>query len=133
MSEETMNAVRFHEFGGPEVLIYEDAPKPALTSGEVLVRVHAVGINPPDWYLRGGYKMLPPEWQPEVCFPAIPGTDISGVVEAVADGVEDFSVGDEVYSMVRFPSGLAGGQQSLRRVRQRARVGSCTQAGWHRP
>jgi NADPH:quinone reductase-like Zn-dependent oxidoreductase len=52
--------------------------------------------------------MLPPEWQPQVSFPLIPGTDISGVVEAIADEVKDFSVGDEVYSMVRFPVGLAG-------------------------
>jgi NADPH:quinone reductase-like Zn-dependent oxidoreductase len=103
-----MKAVRLHEFGGPEVLIYEDAPVPELRPGEVLVRVHAVGINPPDWYLREGYKMLPPEWQPEVRFPAILGTDVSGVVEAVAGDVTDFAVGNEVYSMVRFPSGLAG-------------------------
>lgn len=48
--------------------------------------------------------MLPPEWQPEVAFPVILGTDISGVVEAVSYDVKDFSVGDEVYSMVRFPS-----------------------------
>lgn len=108
MTTSSMKAVRLHEFGGPEVLLYEDAPLPALRPGEVLVRVHAVGINPPDWYLREGYKMLPPEWQPKVVFPAIPGTDVSGVVEAVAPDVTDFSIGDEVYAMVRFPSGLAG-------------------------
>lgn len=107
-----MKAVRLHVFGGPEVLRYEDAPKPELDSGEVLVRVHAIGINPPDWYLRDGYKMLPPEWQPQVSFPIIPGTDISGVVVAVAKDVEIFSVGDEVYSMVRFPVGLAGGSKA---------------------
>ncbi|MHC8332828.1 NADP-dependent oxidoreductase [Pseudomonas sp. LB3P25] len=104
MTINTMKAIRQHEFGGPEVLRYEDAPVPELKPGEVLVRVHAVGINPPDWYLRDGYKMLPPEWQPQVPFPVILGTDISGVIEAVADDVKDFAVGDEVYSMVRFPS-----------------------------
>lgn len=103
-----MKAIRQHAFGGPEVLVYEDAPMPEVKPGEVLVRVHAVGLNPPDWYLREGYKMLPAEWQPQVSFPLILGTDISGVVEAVAGDVEGFSVGDEVYSMVRFPSGLAG-------------------------
>lgn len=103
-STKMMKAIRLHEFGGPEVLRYEDAPIPALQPGEVLVRVHAVGINPPDWYLRDGYRMLPPEWQPKVPFPIILGTDISGVVEAVANDVKDFSAGDEVYSMVRFPS-----------------------------
>lgn len=108
MPTNTMKAVRQHAFGGPEVLRYEEAPMPELKPGEVLVRVCAVGINPPDWYLREGYKMLPPEWQPQVSFPVILGTDVSGVVEAVADDVKDFSIGDEVYSMVRFPSGLAG-------------------------
>jgi NADPH:quinone reductase-like Zn-dependent oxidoreductase len=103
-----MKAVRLHAFGGPEVLVYEDAPKPELEAGEVLVRVHAVGLNPPDWYLREGYKMLPPEWQPKIAFPVIPGTDISGVVEKLGNGVQGFAVGDEVYSMVRFPVGLAG-------------------------
>lgn len=77
---------------------------PMLNPGEVLVRVHAIGLNPPDWYLRDGYKMLPPEWQPNVPFPIILGTDISGVIEAVAGDVQDFAKGDEVYSMVRFPS-----------------------------
>ncbi len=100
----TMKAVRQHEFGGPEVLRYEDAPMPALKAGEVLVRVHAVGLNPPDWYLRDGYKMLPPEWRPAVPFPIILGTDVSGVVAAVAEDVQDFAVGEDVFGMVRFPS-----------------------------
>ncbi|QDD65834.1 NADP-dependent oxidoreductase [Herbaspirillum seropedicae] len=112
MSPATMKAIQQHAFGGPEVLRYEDAHVPELQPGEVLVRVHAVGLNPPDWYLREGYKMLPPEWQPTVAFPLILGTDISGVVEAVADDVKDFAVGDEVYSMVRFPTGLAGGSRA---------------------
>ena len=66
MGTDTMKAIRQHEFGGPEVLRYENAPKPELKPGDVLVRVHAVGLNPPDWYLREGYKMLPPEWRPPV-------------------------------------------------------------------
>jgi NADPH:quinone reductase-like Zn-dependent oxidoreductase len=104
MSTNTMKAIRLHEFGGPEVLRYEEALLPELKPGEVLVRVHAVGINPPDWYLREGYKDLPPEWQPAVSFPFILGSDISGVVEAVATDVQGFSIGDEVFGMVRFPS-----------------------------
>jgi NADPH:quinone reductase-like Zn-dependent oxidoreductase len=104
MTTRLMKAVRLHEFGGPGVLRYEDAPVPELKPGEVLVRVHAAGINPPDWYLREGYKTLPPEWQPPIALPAIPGSDVSGVVEAVATDVQDFSVGDEVFGMVRFPS-----------------------------
>ncbi|AII50690.1 NADP-dependent oxidoreductase [Hymenobacter sp. APR13] len=100
----TMKAVQQHAFGGPEVLRYEDAPVPELQPGEVLVRVHAVGINPPDWYLRDGYKALPAEWRPSVTFPLMLGTDVSGVVAAVAEDVTDFAVGEEVFGMVRFPS-----------------------------
>jgi len=104
MRKSTMKAIRLHEFGGPEVLRYDDVPIPEPKPGEVLVRVQAVGINPPDWYLRDGYKMLPPEWRPPVPLPVIPGTDISGVVEAVAADVREFSVGDDVFGMIRFPS-----------------------------
>lgn len=103
-----MKAVRQYEFGGPEVLQYEDAPIPVLLPGEVLVRVQAVGLNPPDWYLRDGFKSLPPEWRPQGNFPIILGTDVSGVIETVADDVKDFSVGDEVYTMIRFPEGVFG-------------------------
>lgn len=112
MPVNTMKAIQQHAFGGADVLQYEEAPVPELESGEVLVRVHAVGLNPPDWYLREGYKMLPPAWQPQVSFPLILGTDISGVIAAVADDVTNFSIGEEVYSMVRFPSGLAGGSRA---------------------
>jgi hypothetical protein len=52
--------------------------------------------------------MLPAEWQPKVHFPVILGTDVSGVIETLADDVKGFTIGDEVYSMVRFPSGTAG-------------------------
>jgi NADPH:quinone reductase-like Zn-dependent oxidoreductase len=107
-----MKAIRQHSFGGPEVLCYEDAPLPTLQAGDVLVRVHAVGVNPPDWYLREGYRMLPPEWRPELAFPLILGTDVSGVIEAVTPNVKEFAPGDEVYGMVRFPSGLAGGSRA---------------------
>ncbi len=104
MPTNTMKAIRVYTFGGPEVLRYEDAPMPELKPGEVLVRVHAVGINPPDWYLRDGYRMLPPDWRPSVSLPVIPGSDVSGIVEAVAEDVQSFSVSDEVFGMVRFPS-----------------------------
>ena len=77
MSTETMKAIRQHAFGGPEVLCYEDVLMPELKPGEVLVRVHAVGLYPPDWYLRDGYKTLPAESRPQVTFPLILGTDIS--------------------------------------------------------
>lgn len=98
-----MKAVRLHEWGGPEVLRYEDAPVPELRAGEVLVRVHAVGVNPPDWYLRDGLTVMPEHMRPSIGLPVIPGTDVSGVVEAVADDVDDLAVGDEVFGMLRFP------------------------------
>lgn len=104
MATETMKAVRLHAFGGPEVLRVEDVPLPVLKPGEVLVRVRAVGINPPDWYLRDGYRTLPPDWRPAVPLPAIPGSDVSGEVAAVAPDVQGFAVGDAVFGMIRFPS-----------------------------
>jgi NADPH:quinone reductase-like Zn-dependent oxidoreductase len=99
-----MRAIRLHEHGGPEVLRYDEVPLPEPKPGEVLVRVHAVGVNPPDWYLRDGLTNLPPETRPTFDLPVIPGTDMSGVVEAVAADVEGFSVGDEVFGLLRFPS-----------------------------
>ena len=104
MISNTMKAVRLHAHGGPEVLHYEDAPLPALQAGEIRVRVHAAGINPPDWYLRDGYSTLPADWRPPVPLPAIPGSDVSGVVEAVAGDVRGFAPGDAVFGMLRFPS-----------------------------
>ncbi len=104
-----MKAVRLHAFGGPEMLRYEEAPRPVPGAGEVLVRVQAASINPPDLYLRDGYRTLPPQWQPDSVFPLIPGTDIAGVVEAIGEGEQGFRAGDEVFSMVRFPQDVMKG------------------------
>jgi NADPH:quinone reductase-like Zn-dependent oxidoreductase len=104
MPANTMKAIRLHEHGGPEVLRHDDVPIPEPQPGEVLVRVHAVGVNPPDWYLRDGLSNLPPETRPAFDLPVIPGTDVSGVVEAVADDVDGLTVGDEVFGLLRFPS-----------------------------
>ena len=103
MPTNRMKAIRLHAFGGPEVLVYEDVAIPELRPGEVLVRVHAVGVNPPDWYLRDGYRTVP-NFKPPVTLPVIPGSDVSGVVAAVAPDVQGFTVGDEVFGMIRFPS-----------------------------
>lgn len=104
MLSKMMKAARLHEHGGPEVLRYEDVPVPELGSGEVLVRVHAVGVNPPDWYVREGMTNVPPHLRPPLRLPLVPGTDVSGVVAAVAGDVHGFAVGDEVFGMLRFPS-----------------------------
>jgi NADPH:quinone reductase-like Zn-dependent oxidoreductase len=108
MPKNTMRAIRLHEYGGPEVLRYEEAPVPRPEPGEVLVRVRAVGINPPDWYAREGMPDVPPELKPPFDLPLIPGTDVSGVVEAVAADVTGFAAGDEVIGLVRFPTSLQG-------------------------
>ncbi|MFJ1761378.1 NADP-dependent oxidoreductase [Amycolatopsis sp. NPDC088138] len=106
MVERTMKAIRLHEFGGPEVLRYEEVPVPEAGPGEVLVRVHAAGLNPPDWYAREGMPDVPAELKPPMELPLIPGTDVSGVVEAVGSGVDAFAVGDEVFGLLRFPTAL---------------------------
>lgn len=108
MSTQMMKAVQQHAFGGPEVLSYEDAPMPVLQAGEVLVQVHAVGVNPPDSYLRDGYQQLPPEWRPEVRFPLILGTDLSGVVVARADTFGRWRSATKCMLWRVFPKGRQG-------------------------
>lgn len=88
-----MKAVRIHSFGGPEVLVYEDAPRPTMGGDEVLVRVHAASINPVERFVRGGYL----QGRVEFTLPLILGLDLSGVVEAVGPGVTGIAVGDAVY------------------------------------
>ena len=88
-----MKAVRFHSYGGPEVLVYEDAPKPVPDAGDVLIKVHATSVNPIDWKGRAGYlKMLG-----EYPMPFIVGWDVSGIVESVGKDVTQWKPGDEVY------------------------------------
>ncbi|MGW6834573.1 NADP-dependent oxidoreductase [Streptomyces sp. NPDC054949] len=103
MSTRTMRAIRIHEHGGPEVLRYDEVPIPRPGPGEVLVRVHAAGVNPPDWYLRNGLTRMPGKAESTVTLPVIPGTDVSGVIEAIAADVDDLAVGDEVFGLLRFP------------------------------
>lgn len=95
---ETMQAVRFHSYGGSEVLVLEEVARPQAGAGEVLIRVLAAGINPLDWKVRAGHVK---EWLPHR-LPLIPGWDVSGVVEAVGPGVTAFRIGDAVYGMLDF-------------------------------
>jgi NADPH:quinone reductase-like Zn-dependent oxidoreductase len=98
-----MKAVQVHNYGGPEVLRFEDAPRPTPESGELLIKVHAASVNAIDWKLRAGYMKdvfpLP--------LPYIPGWDVSGVVEAIGPGVTRFRKGDEVYAV---SDGARGGK-----------------------
>ena len=95
---ETMQAVRFHSYGGSEVLVLEEVPRPEAGAGEVLIRVRAAGVNPLDWKVRIGHVKA---WM-QHRLPLIPGWDVSGVVEAVGPGVTDFKTGDAVYGMLDF-------------------------------
>jgi NADPH:quinone reductase-like Zn-dependent oxidoreductase len=90
-----MKAAVIHEYGGPEVLRYEEYPDPVLHAGEVLVRVAAAGVNPIDVLERSGETK---EWRP-VQFPGVLGCDLSGTVEKLGPGVETFSVGDQVLAL----------------------------------
>jgi NADPH:quinone reductase-like Zn-dependent oxidoreductase len=89
-----MKAVRIHDYGGPDVLTYEDAPRPTARPGELLIRVHATTVNPFDCAVRAGYLHSYFNYN----FPLIIGTDLSGIVEEVGEGVTGFSPGDSVYS-----------------------------------
>ena len=109
MPAKTMKAVRIHAFGGPEVLSHDDVGVPEPGAGEVLIRVSAAALNPPDWYAREGFPGVPPDMIPPIDLPMVLGTDVSGVVEAVAEGVEGLAPGDEVFGLLRFPTTFQSG------------------------
>ncbi len=87
-----MKAIVVREFGGPEVMRVETVPDPSPGPGQVVVRVHAVGVNPVDVYIRSGTYARRP------ALPYTPGTDIGGVVHAVGTGVTRVTPGDRVYA-----------------------------------
>ncbi|MFD7768907.1 NADP-dependent oxidoreductase [Streptomyces sp. NPDC059787] len=103
MSERTMRAVTISGFGGPEVLTVGRVARPEPLPTEVLVRVHAAGINPVDWKTRAGQGMAGLQ-----TLPLILGWDVSGVVEEVGFGVTTLAPGDEVYAMPWFPRPAGG-------------------------
>jgi NADPH:quinone reductase-like Zn-dependent oxidoreductase len=90
-----MKAIVVHQYGGPEVLRFEDYPDPVPGSGEVLVRVAAASVNPIDYKRRAG---LTKDFYP-LQFPGLIGVDIAGTVSKLGPGVEGFSVGDQVFAM----------------------------------
>ncbi len=93
-----MKAVRVHEYGPPDVLKYEDVPMPEPGEGEILVKIHAAGVNPVDWKVRAGYLK---DFVP-FPLPFVPGTALSGTVAALGQGASGFAVGDEVYGSSEF-------------------------------
>lgn len=96
-----MQAVRFHEVGGPEVLRTEDVEQPTPGAGQVRLRVAASAFNAADNGMRGGFLPIP------VQLPHVPGYDVSGTVDALGDGVEGIAIGDAVVAFL--PMELDGG------------------------
>jgi NADPH:quinone reductase-like Zn-dependent oxidoreductase len=90
-----MKAIVVHQYGGPEVLKFEDYPDPAPASGEVLVRVAASSVNPIDYKRRAG---LTKDFYP-MHFPGLIGVDLAGTVVKIGPGVQGFSAGDQVFAM----------------------------------
>src|SRR5438445_8768427 len=86
-----MNAIRVHQVGRPEQLTYEDIPDPKAGPGEVVVKIHAAGVNPFETYMRTGTYAVKPQ------LPYTPGADGAGVISAVGEGVREFKKGDRVY------------------------------------
>lgn len=87
-----MKAVRFHEYGGPEVLRYEDVDRPRPAAAQVLIRVAATSFNPVDAAIRSGFlqQVFP------VALPHTPGIDVAGTLAEIGEGVAGWSVGEAV-------------------------------------
>ncbi|WP_405467029.1 NADP-dependent oxidoreductase [Streptomyces jietaisiensis] len=90
-----MRAARYHEYGGVETLVVEQAPDPHPGPGEIRIRVAAASVNPVDWKVRSGAvrEVLP------VDLPAVPGRDAAGVVDEIGEGVRGVDVGDRVFGL----------------------------------
>lgn len=97
-----MKAIRVREFGGPEVLKIEEVPDPKPGAGQLVIRIHAIGVNPVDAYMRAGTYARKPS------LPFTPGTDAAGIVESVGQGVTRFKAGDRVYIAVSLTGTYAG-------------------------
>jgi NADPH:quinone reductase len=87
-----MKAIRVHAFGEPDVMRLEKVPDTKPERGQVVVRVHAVGVNPVDTYIRAGL------YNREAPLPYTPGTDAAGVIEALGEGISRFTIGERVYT-----------------------------------
>jgi NADPH:quinone reductase-like Zn-dependent oxidoreductase len=92
-----MKAIRIHEFGGPDVLKYEDVPVPQPGPGEIRIKVIAAGVNPVDWKIRKGLMKIP--------LPITMGFDVSGIVEAIGPKVDGFYPGDQVFAKASIAHG----------------------------
>jgi NADPH:quinone reductase-like Zn-dependent oxidoreductase len=104
-----MKAVRFHEYGGPEVLIYEDIDKPDPGEGEVRVRIAATSFNSVDGNIRAGFMQGPIP----VMLPHTPGLDVAGTVDALGAGVSQLKIGDNVVGFLSMVSDGASAEYVL--------------------
>ena len=93
MSKQMMQAIRVHQYGGPEQLQREQIPCPEPQAGEVLIRVYAAGILPAEWKMRQGFFHA----ARPATFPYIPGSAVAGVVEEVGPRVTTFQIGQAVF------------------------------------
>jgi NADPH2:quinone reductase len=105
-----MKAIRVHEFGGPEKLVLEEVPDLTPGAGEVVVDVHAAGVNPVDTYIRTGTYAMKPQ------LPYTPGADGAGIVRSTGQGVTTVKPGDRVYIAGSLTGTYA--QQSLSKAAQ---------------
>ena len=95
-----MKAIRINEFVGPEVMKVENIERPIAAPDEILVKVHASGVNPVDWVVRkGGNDFI----KPYLNLPMTLGCDAAGIVEETGSSVSEFKKGDEVYGVPNFP------------------------------
>src|SRR6266404_3325677 len=112
----TMKAIVLHEHGGPEVLTYEDVPRPEPKEDQILVRVIAAGVNPVDGMIRSGMFAK----HDKSAFPIILGGDIAGVVEKVGSRITKFKAGDPVFAYVSLDNGGGYAQYALATEREAA-------------
>jgi alcohol dehydrogenase len=100
----TIRAARIHNYGGWKAVKIEEVSLPKLRAGELLIRIHAAGVNPIDWKIRAGYlqQTMP------LSLPFTLGCDFSGVVEDIRPGVSNFKVGDEIYGQAPAFTGASG-------------------------
>ncbi|CAG0991039.1 MAG: NADPH:quinone reductase [Candidatus Methanoperedens nitroreducens] len=99
-----MKAAQIKNYGGSEVVKINNAPKPSVSRGRLLIEVHASGVNPVDWKIREGYmKQMAP-----LQFPATLGGDFSGIVAELGEDVSGFEKGDEIYGQASITRGGSG-------------------------
>ncbi|MFC1798255.1 NADPH:quinone reductase [Thermodesulfobacteriota bacterium] len=96
-----MKAIRVNKFGPPKVMQIEEVPDLEPSFGQVVVKVHAVGVNPHDIYIRSGTYRIKPN------LPYTPGKDVAGTIESIGEGVTRFSIGDRVYATETITGGYA--------------------------